>query len=272
MLRAEHVDTVIVCGCTTSGCVRATVVDALSAAFARSSPVRSLQIRLHHGVRGRNARSHCHGASEQARLARLWSDVGERCVAVEKLELFIQCDRLSQVRMHVGRRDSRTSDGRAAPPRSVRHHGCPAIGVFDVIAAALRGRGARGIAVVARYRRELTAGVAAGLRMEGFECQAERHCRRGPGSAARTAGRGGPRHRRHELSSARGARGDRGRHVAWRSRSRPQSLTGRCKCSAPRFQNPAKPRLAVLSRLRYFAQSPARRRLVATAGRGALLD
>jgi hypothetical protein len=227
MLRAEHVDTVIVCGCTTSGCVRATVVDALSAAFARSSPVRSLQIRLHHGVRGRNARSHCHGASEPARG------------------------------------DSRTSDGRAAPPRSVRHPGCPAIGVFDVIAAALRGRGARGIAVVARYRRELTAGVAAGLRMEGFECQAERHCRRGPGSAARTAGRGGPRHRRHELSSARGARGDRGRHVAWRSRSRPQWLTGRCKCSAPRFQNPAKPRLAVLSRLRYFAQSPARRRLVA---------
>jgi maleamate amidohydrolase len=29
MLRAEHVDTVIVCGCTTSGCVRAAAVDGL---------------------------------------------------------------------------------------------------------------------------------------------------------------------------------------------------------------------------------------------------
>jgi nicotinamidase-related amidase len=29
MLRADRVDTVVVCGCTTSGCVRATVVDAL---------------------------------------------------------------------------------------------------------------------------------------------------------------------------------------------------------------------------------------------------
>ena len=38
MLRAEHVDTVIVCGCTTSGCVRATVVDALQSGFRAVVP------------------------------------------------------------------------------------------------------------------------------------------------------------------------------------------------------------------------------------------
>jgi nicotinamidase-related amidase len=38
MLRSRGVDTVIVCGCTTSGCVRATVVDALQGGFRALVP------------------------------------------------------------------------------------------------------------------------------------------------------------------------------------------------------------------------------------------
>ena len=38
ILRTEGVDTVVVCGCTTSGCVRATVVDALQSGFRALIP------------------------------------------------------------------------------------------------------------------------------------------------------------------------------------------------------------------------------------------
>jgi maleamate amidohydrolase len=37
-LKAREVDTVVVCGCTTSGCVRATVVDALQGGFRALIP------------------------------------------------------------------------------------------------------------------------------------------------------------------------------------------------------------------------------------------
>jgi maleate isomerase len=71
-----------------------------------------------------------------------------------------------------------TIRGRAADER-LRHDlseiaAAPVIGVFDVIAAALRGRAARRIALLTPYREEVTAGVVTGLREEGFDVAGER--------------------------------------------------------------------------------------------------
>ena len=52
--------------------------------------------------------------------------------------------------------------------------GAPVIGVFDVIAAALRARGARCIALLTPYPEELTTGTVTGLREEGFDVAATR--------------------------------------------------------------------------------------------------
>jgi maleate isomerase len=71
-----------------------------------------------------------------------------------------------------------TIRGRAADER-LRHDlseiaGAPVIGVFDVIAAALRARGARRIALLTPYPEDVTAEVVAGLREEGFDVAGER--------------------------------------------------------------------------------------------------
>ena len=50
----------------------------------------------------------------------------------------------------------------------------PVVGVFDVIAAALRVRGARRIALLTPYPEESTAQTVAGLRREGFDVAADR--------------------------------------------------------------------------------------------------
>jgi hypothetical protein len=82
--------------------------------------------------------------------------------------------------------------------------------VFDVIAAPLRGRSARGIAVLARYPRELTAGVAAvcawrdsSVKPSVIVAEAADLLREAPDVEVLVIAL-------HELSSARGARGDRG--------------------------------------------------------------
>jgi maleate isomerase len=52
--------------------------------------------------------------------------------------------------------------------------GAPVIGVFDVLAAALRKRGAGRIALLTPYPEDVTAGVVAGLREEGFDVAGDR--------------------------------------------------------------------------------------------------
>jgi maleate isomerase len=50
----------------------------------------------------------------------------------------------------------------------------PVVGIFDVIAAALRVRGARRIALLTPYPEESTAKTVAGLRREGFDVAEDR--------------------------------------------------------------------------------------------------